>query len=217
VEHYRANKNDMCEAIEEIEDLDKLGLGFMSADHFEEIDIGDGVTCRPTFVNKNLSADYKNNLVEFLREYVDCFAWNYQEMPGLSRDQVEHRFPIKAGFGPFKQHERRYNPLMYDRIKEEIDQLLKANFIRPCGYAEWISNMVPVEYALILEISIELVLKMNILCLFLICLLMMLQDIKFLVFFMVMLVIIKFSWPRRICTKWPLDVLVLLAFLSGLS
>jgi hypothetical protein len=34
---------------------------------------------------------------------------------------------------------------MYDRIKEEIDRLLKANFIRPCGYAEWISNIVPLE------------------------------------------------------------------------
>jgi hypothetical protein len=74
VEHYRANKNDMCEAIEEIEDLDKLGPSFMLVDPLEEIDIGDGVTPRPTFVNKNLNDDYKNNLVEFLREYVDCFA-----------------------------------------------------------------------------------------------------------------------------------------------
>jgi hypothetical protein len=67
VQHYRANKYDMCEAIEETEDLDKLGSGFMSTDSLEEIDIGDGVTPRPTFVNKNLSADYKNNLVEFFR------------------------------------------------------------------------------------------------------------------------------------------------------
>jgi hypothetical protein len=34
---------------------------------------------------------------------------------------------------------------MYDRIKEEIDWLLKANFKRPCKYAEWISNIVLVE------------------------------------------------------------------------
>jgi hypothetical protein len=34
---------------------------------------------------------------------------------------------------------------MYDRIKEGIQRLLKANFIRPCRYAEWISNIVPVE------------------------------------------------------------------------
>jgi hypothetical protein len=66
-------------------------------------------------------------------------------MSGLNRDLVEHRLPIKVGFRPFKQHARCYNPLMYYRINEEIDWLLKSNFIRPCRYAEWISNIVPVE------------------------------------------------------------------------
>jgi hypothetical protein len=42
VEHYRANKNNMCEAIEETKDLDKLGPGFTLASPLEEIDIGDG-------------------------------------------------------------------------------------------------------------------------------------------------------------------------------
>jgi hypothetical protein len=50
VEHYRANKNNMCEAIEEMPDLNKLGPGFMSADPLEKVDIGDGVTPRLTFV-----------------------------------------------------------------------------------------------------------------------------------------------------------------------
>jgi hypothetical protein len=144
VDHYWANKNDMCEAIEEMEDLDKLDPVFMSADPLVEIDIGDGVTHRPTFVNNNLCIDYTSNLVQLLGEYIDCFAWNYHEMPGLSHNLVEHRLPIKAGFRPFKQYARRYNPLLYDRIKEEIDRLLKAHFIRPCWYAEWISNIVSV-------------------------------------------------------------------------
>jgi hypothetical protein len=52
VEHYRANKNDMCEVIEQSEDLDKLGQGFTSADLLEEVDIRDGTTPRPTIVNK---------------------------------------------------------------------------------------------------------------------------------------------------------------------
>jgi hypothetical protein len=34
---------------------------------------------------------------------------------------------------------------MYDQIKEEIDRLLKVNFIRPCRYAEWISNIASME------------------------------------------------------------------------
>jgi hypothetical protein len=37
VEHYRANKNDMCETIEETKDLDKLGSGFMSADPLKKL------------------------------------------------------------------------------------------------------------------------------------------------------------------------------------
>jgi hypothetical protein len=34
---------------------------------------------------------------------------------------------------------------MLPRIKDEIHRLLEANFIRPCRYAEWVSNIVLVE------------------------------------------------------------------------
>ena len=100
IEHYRDKANDMCEAIEDLGDLDKLGQGFTSADPLENLDIGDGSISRPTFVNANLSDDCKADLIKLLKEYVDCFAWEYSEMPGLSRDLVEHRLPIKAGFRP---------------------------------------------------------------------------------------------------------------------
>ena len=92
----------MCEAIEDLGDLDKLGQGFTLADPLEKVDIGDGSILRPTFVNANLSDDCKANLIKLLKEYIDCFAWEYSEMPGLSRDLFEHRLPIKAGFRPDK-------------------------------------------------------------------------------------------------------------------
>ena len=100
---YRSSENDMYESIEELDDMDKLGQGFTSADPLEEVDIGDGSVTRPTFINKNLKADCKAKLIELLKEYVCCFAWEYHEMPGLSRELVEHRVPIKAGFRPYKQ------------------------------------------------------------------------------------------------------------------
>jgi hypothetical protein len=46
---------------------------------------------------------------------------------------------------PHKQPPRNYNPILHTRIKEEIDRLLKAKFIQPCRYAEWASNIVPIE------------------------------------------------------------------------
>ena len=94
---------------------------------------------------QDLSAEYKADLVNLLKEYVDCFAWEYHEMSGLSRDLVEHRLPIKAGFRPYKQSIRHFNPIIYDRIKTEINRSLDAGFIRSCRYADWISNIVPVE------------------------------------------------------------------------
>lgn len=74
----------------------------MSPNLLEEIDIGDGSCPRLIFVSKDLTADYKDKLIELLIEYSDCFAWSYPEMPGLSRDLVEHRLPIKKGFRPHK-------------------------------------------------------------------------------------------------------------------
>jgi hypothetical protein len=49
-----------------------------------------------------------------LKDYVDCFAWNYDERPGFSRELVEHQLPIKATFRPYKQPSRHYNVMMYD-------------------------------------------------------------------------------------------------------
>ena len=51
LEHYRAHKNDMCEAIEDFDDLTKLGQGFTLVDPLVEVNIGDGTIPRPTLVN----------------------------------------------------------------------------------------------------------------------------------------------------------------------
>jgi hypothetical protein len=145
VEQYRSEKNDIYEAVEDFSEIEKLGQGFTSTDPLEEIDIGNGVVPRPTFVNKNLNADYKAKLIKLLREYADCFAWSYSKMSGLSHELVEHRLLIKDGSRPYKQSAQRFNTDIYDCIKEEVNRLLEANFIRPCRYTDWISNIIPVE------------------------------------------------------------------------
>jgi hypothetical protein len=63
----------MCEAIEEFNEVEKLGQCFSSADPLEEIDIENGITPRPTFVNKNMSLEHKDAIIKLLRDYIDCF------------------------------------------------------------------------------------------------------------------------------------------------
>ena len=35
IEHYRSQENDMCETVEDFDDMSKLGHGFTSADPLE--------------------------------------------------------------------------------------------------------------------------------------------------------------------------------------
>jgi hypothetical protein len=81
----------------------KLGYGFTSADELEEVDIGPGDKPRPTFISKKLNPELRESMILLLKEYADCFAWDYTEMPGLDRSIVEHRLPLKPGFRPFQQ------------------------------------------------------------------------------------------------------------------
>jgi hypothetical protein len=73
-ERYRSTMNYMCEAIEDFDEVEKLGQGFSSANPLKVIDIGDGTTPRPTFVNKNMSLEHKDDIIKLLKDYVDCFA-----------------------------------------------------------------------------------------------------------------------------------------------
>jgi hypothetical protein len=73
-EQYRSTTNDMCQVIEDFDEVEKLGQGFSSSDQLDDIDIGDGITPRPTFVSKNMSLGHKDAIIKLLRDYVDCFT-----------------------------------------------------------------------------------------------------------------------------------------------
>jgi hypothetical protein len=62
-----------------------------------------------------------------------------------SHELVEHRLPIRVGFRPFMHKPKSFCLNLQPKIKDKINWLLEANFIIPCMYADWVSNIVPVE------------------------------------------------------------------------
>ncbi|VVA36942.1 PREDICTED: LOW QUALITY PROTEIN, partial [Prunus dulcis] len=113
-------------------------------DPLQEINLGTEEDPRPTFISTLLKEPLKSELMALLQEFRDCFAWHYHEMPGLDRQLVEHKLPIKDGYLPVKQARRRMSMDTELKVKEEIERLLKAGFIRPAIYADWLANIVPV-------------------------------------------------------------------------
>ena len=100
----------------------------------EEVNLDTMEEPRITYISSLLLYDFKEGIIAIIQEFKDCFAWNYDEIPGFDRSLVEHRFPIKSEFHSFQQPPRRMSKEVELKVKEEIEKLLKAKFNRPTRY-----------------------------------------------------------------------------------
>jgi hypothetical protein len=133
-DEYRSSENDIGGVVEDFGDMGKPDSEFVLSDKLEEVEIGGEDVKQPTYLNINLTEGQKRKVLELLKEFTNCFGWCYTEMPGLSKELVEHRLPIKKGFKPYRQRQE-FQPEHSHKVKEEVDRLLQAGFIRLCCYA----------------------------------------------------------------------------------
>ncbi|XP_075479465.1 uncharacterized protein LOC142520354 [Primulina tabacum] len=113
-------------------------------DPLEEINLGELEDPKVVYVSKLLEDQLKQDLISMLKEYKNYFAWSYDDMPGLDKKLVEHRLSLKDGFNPFQQPSRRMSKEVELKVKQEVEKLLRAKFIKPIRYTEWLLNIVPV-------------------------------------------------------------------------
>jgi hypothetical protein len=55
-------------------------------------------------------------------------------MPDISREVIEHKLGIDPSYKPVKQKERRYTLERRETIRQEVNKLLEAGFIRLIDY-----------------------------------------------------------------------------------
>jgi hypothetical protein len=76
---------------------------------------------------------------------MDVFTWQISYMPGILREEIEHKLGIDPALKPIKQKERRYIPESRETIRLEVNKLLEVGFIRPVDYPNWLANYILVE------------------------------------------------------------------------
>ncbi|KAI5422238.1 hypothetical protein KIW84_045633 [Lathyrus oleraceus] len=113
-------------------------------EELETINLGTEDAKREIKIGAALEDSVKRRLIEMLREYVEVFAWSYQDMPGLDTDIVMHRLPLREGCPSVKQKLRRTSPDMATKIKEEVQKQWDAGFLAVTSYPPWVANIVPV-------------------------------------------------------------------------
>ena len=50
------------------------------------VNISNDTTIKDVKIGLTLSRDERKELINLLSEFVDVFAWSYQDMPGIDRD-----------------------------------------------------------------------------------------------------------------------------------
>jgi hypothetical protein len=82
------------------------------------------------------------SITDLLSEYDDLFATTFIEMKGIAGELGEMKIPLRPKERSIRQRPYRLNPIYKQKVKAEIDRILKADIIETVEESEWISPMV---------------------------------------------------------------------------
>uniref|UniRef100_A0A2N9FUL1 RNase H type-1 domain-containing protein n=1 Tax=Fagus sylvatica TaxID=28930 RepID=A0A2N9FUL1_FAGSY len=96
-------------------------------------------------IGRELSPVNRTELIDFLINNVDVFAWDPYEVPGVDPNYIEHRLNTDPHSKPMQQKARRSAPVHAEAVQKEVEKLLQAGAIREIQYPTWLSNTVVVK------------------------------------------------------------------------
>ena len=91
-------------------------------------------------IGMKLSPRQKAQLKQFLSENLDVFAWSPIDMPWVDPSVICHKLSILPEAKPVKQKPRKLNAERLQALNDEVDRILKADFIRETLYPNWLTN-----------------------------------------------------------------------------
>ena len=113
----------------------------------EDISLDENNPKRYTRVGTDLEEKIKKDLVHFLKKNINVFAWSHEDMPGINPSVITHRLNVSPSFEPMRQKKRVFAPKRDNAIKDEVQKLIVAKFIREVNYPDWLANVVMVKKA----------------------------------------------------------------------
>ena len=100
-----------------------------------------------TRIGTSMKEKVKKDLIQFLRKSVDVFVWSHDDMLGIDPNVITHRLNVYPSSKPVRQKKKVFAPERDKAIKEEVQKLTTAQFIRKVYYPNWLANVVMVKKA----------------------------------------------------------------------
>ena len=111
----------------------------------QEINLGTKDHSQP--INKVYDGIYGQELqdwTEFFHIHKSAFSWTYADLRGIPDEIDEYRIVLEEDAKPIRQRQDRLNPKYSLMVKEELDKLLRVDFIYVVSYNDWVFPIVMV-------------------------------------------------------------------------
>ena len=96
-------------------------------------------------VGSQLPQQEREELIEFLKQNIDVFAWNTYEAPGVDPEFICHHLNVNPIVAPKKQLLHRPSKENVEAVRQEVAKLKQAGAIKEVFYPEWLANTVVVK------------------------------------------------------------------------
>ena len=96
-------------------------------------------------IESQLPHQKREELIEFLRQNINVFAWNAYEAPGVDPEFICHHLNVNPLIAPKKQPPRRPSKEHVEAVRKEVIRLKQAGAIKEVFYPEWLANTVMVK------------------------------------------------------------------------
>ncbi|KAL0433427.1 UNVERIFIED_CONTAM: hypothetical protein Slati_2677000 [Sesamum latifolium] len=112
------------------------------AEEIKNVQIIEGEPKKFTSIGTAMGQKIEEELVHFLRTNSDVFAWSVHDLTGIDLRVMMHKLNVDPNSRPVRQKKRTLGQERNEIIKEEVEKLLTAGYIRPVQYPEWLANIV---------------------------------------------------------------------------
>lgn len=98
-------------------------------------------------IGTRLTEEQETRLGRLHGENLDLFVWSCKDMRGIDPNFICHKLALNSEVKPVFQTRRRMGDEKDKAVKQEVDKLLAAKFIREIMYPTWLVNVVMVKKA----------------------------------------------------------------------
>lgn len=93
-------------------------------EELDEIELEANHRERKVKIGSALDQGVRADLIQFLRENKEVFAWSHEDMPGIDRRIIAHRLNVNPVMRPIKQKKRNFSPERNKAAANEVDKLI---------------------------------------------------------------------------------------------